>query len=600
MSLKNELLSIDKGVQDASLSMEFEMFKSVFDNSSYVFVISSFNGRIKYVNSVFPRSIGISQDYYGNQMIDDVVTNYFHPDDIELTLNAVSEATKGHRIYGLDNRYRVQDGSYIWLSWMLIPFANKKIFYAFAHQITEERGLKEKLKKSDIKINTIFNNISDSVYVLDKRWNFIYVNKSAAILFAKVTCQNVLGKNYWDVFPRQVDDSYFPKFIEASLSQKSIHFEAMSILTEGWVSVNVYPSSEGITVYFKDISEQKKLEKSLEEEHKRLYVLLEGLPGLVYLRTSERNVIFANRNFKEIHGEPDGMKCYKILFGRDQPCSDCHSNLIQFNSHTKTPMPWQSVIKGTIYEVFENPFQDADGEQLFLMQLLDITKRKVAEEEISRLDRLNLVGQLAASIAHEVRNPMTTVRGFLQILKNKNSLHENEEYYDLMISELDRANSILTEFLSIAKTKSELYTKMKLNSLVNSLYPLILADATNQDKQVVLITEEVVELTVIEREIRQLILNLTRNGLEAMPAGGILKIRTSMEGNSIVLVVQDQGPGISPDIMTRLGTPFMTTKEGGTGLGLTTCYSIAEKHNAKISVESSSSGTVFVVRFKLN
>lgn len=236
------------------------------------------------------------------------------------------------------------------------------------------------------------------------------------------------------------------------------------------------------------------------------------------------------------------------------------------------------------------------------MQLLDITKRKVAEEEIARLDRLNLVGELAASIAHEVRNPMTTVRGFLQILKSRDTLHENEEYFDLMISELDRANSILTEFLSIAKTKTktEQYTKVKLNNLVNSLYPLILADATNQDKRVVLVVEDVAELTMIEREIRQLILNLTRNGLEAMSSRGTLKIMTYMEATSVVLAVQDQGPGISEDNIARLGTPFLTTKEGGTGLGLTTCYSIAERHNAKISVESSTSGTVFAVRFKLD
>ena len=156
----------------------------------------------------------------------------------------------------------------------------------------------------------------------------------------------------------------------------------------------------------------------------------------------------------------------------------------------------------------------------------------------------------------------------------------------------------MTEFLSIAKTKTELYTKVKLNNLVNFLYPLILADATNQDKQVVLVAAEVAELTMIEREIRQLILNLTRNGLEAMPPGGILKIMTYMEGNSIVLAVEDQGIGISEDNIARLGTPFLTTKEGGTGLGLTTCYSIAERHNATISVESSSSGTAFVVRFQ--
>ena len=337
-------------------------------------------------------------------------------------------------------------------------------------------------------------------------------------------------------------------------------------------------------------------QKSLEDEQKRLYALLNGLPGLVYLRTSEGKVIFANHNFKEIHGDPDNKKCYYILLNRDEPCSNCHT---QSTSTTKILKQWQCVIQDRIFEVFQHPFLDSDGTQLFLMQLLDITKRKLAEEEMARLDRLNLVGQLAASIAHEVRNPMTTVRGFLQILKSRDALHENSEYYDLMISELDRANGIITEFLSIAKTKTELYTVVKLNNLVDSLYPLIHADATNQDKKVVLETKEVIKLTMNEREIRQLILNLTRNGFEAMPSRGILKIMTYMEGNSVVLAVQDQGTGISKEILARLGTPFLTTKEDGTGLGLATCYNIAERHNAKLDVESSASGTTFFVRFLL-
>lgn len=336
--------------------------------------------------------------------------------------------------------------------------------------------------------------------------------------------------------------------------------------------------------------------KFLADEQKRLYALLNGLPGLVYVRTCDGQVIFANHNFKEIHGEPDNRKCYHILLNKDEPCSNCHTHA---TSGTKLLKQWQCIIKDTIFEVFQHPFQDSDGTQLFLMQMLDITKRKLAEEEMARLDRLNLVGELAASIAHEVRNPMTTVRGFLQILKSRDTLHENADYYDLMISELDRANGIISEFLSIAKTKTELYTVVKLNNLVDSLYPLILADATNQDKKVVLETEQVTELTMNEREIRQLIFNLTRNGFEAMPSRGVLKIMTYMEANNIVLAVQDQGTGISKDIIERLGTPFLTTKERGTGLGLATCYNIAERHNAKIDVESSSSGTTFFIRFQL-
>jgi signal transduction histidine kinase len=101
-------------------------------------------------------------------------------------------------------------------------------------------------------------------------------------------------------------------------------------------------------------------------------------------------------------------------------------------------------------------------------------------------------------------------------------------------------------------------------------------------------------------EIRQLLLNLTLNGLEAMQAGGNLFIRTFLEDNKVVLAVEDQGSGIDPSVYDKLGTPFVTTKETGTGLGLAICYSIAARHNATMGVDTGPKGTTFKVAFKIN
>lgn len=592
MVAKN-VIALDKNIKVTSPE-ELNKLKSVFSNYNYVFCINSLDGRIQYINSILPTLLGVAQDSFIGQTANEIINRYVHPEDLDITIHAVSQTIRGQRIHGFENRYRLPNGSYQRFSWMLIPLLHEKVFYGIACQIAENELNREGPEKPEIKIHNVFHNISDYFYVLNNEWKFVYVNTSAAQLFDEAMQQEVIGKFYWDVFP-ETEDIYFLKFSEAKLTQKHIYFEAFSYLTGGCVRVNVYPSPEGLSIYFRDISEQKKLEKSLEDEQKRLYAILNGLPGLVYLRTAEGRVVFANQKFKEIHGEPDSLKCYEILFNRDVPCNNCNLDLA---SEAVPSNQWQCVIKDTIYEVYQHPFEDLDGTQLFLMQLLDITKRKLAEEEIAHLDRLNLVGELAASIAHEVRNPMTTVRGFLQFLKSKDMLQENSEYFDLMISELDRANNILTEFLSVAKTSNKLFTPVKLNNLVDSLYPLIMADATNQDKLVVLEAQEVPELTVNEREMRQLVLNLTRNGLEAMQPKGTLTIKTYQDSDSIVLAVQDQGTGICEEILERIGTPFQTTKEGGTGLGLSTCFSIAERHNAKIEVTSSASGTRFIVRFK--
>jgi len=263
--------------------------------------------------------------------------------------------------------------------------------------------------------------------------------------------------------------------------------------------------------------------------------------------------------------------------------------------------------------LFESVLKDSDGASLSIEVSLkraviggkesavaivrDITRRRQVEREMVRLDRLHLVGEMAASFGHEIRNPMTSVRGLLQVLRGKPECLKYKEYLDLMIEELDRANSIIQEFLSLAKDRAVLFKVQSLNAIIEAVFPLILASALIQDKYAEVDLGDIPDLPFDEKEIRQVILNLVRNGLEAMPPGGCLTIRTFTEGNEVVLSVQDQGTGIGPDIIEKIGNPFFTTKEQGTGLGLAVCYSIAARHGATIKIETGSEGSTFFFRF---
>lgn len=241
---------------------------------------------------------------------------------------------------------------------------------------------------------------------------------------------------------------------------------------------------------------------------------------------------------------------------------------------------------------------------VFLLDLFAVVfcimliKMKRFELELIRLERLNLIGEMAAGIGHEVRNPMTTVRGFLQFLSCKKKYSKDKENLNLMIEEIDRANSIITEYLTLSKDRIVEKTIINLNEIIARLLPLIKADAIMQDKYVVMKAEELPELLLDEKQIDQLILNLARNGLEAMSSGGKLTIRTFVENSEVVMAIQDEGKGIESHLLDKIGTPFFTTKENGTGLGLAVCYSIAARHNAKIKLETTSSGTTFFVRFQ--
>jgi signal transduction histidine kinase len=136
-----------------------------------------------------------------------------------------------------------------------------------------------------------------------------------------------------------------------------------------------------------------------------------------------------------------------------------------------------------------------------------------------------------------------------------------------------------------------------LNAIIEVLYPLIRADALIAEKNILLDLQPIPELILDESEMRQLILNLVRNGLEAMQPNGLVRIRTFSDLQEVTLAVEDQGSGIAPALLNKLGTPFLTTKDNGTGLGLAICYSIAARHKAVIQVTTGETGTIFFVRF---
>ncbi|MDU4961001.1 MAG: ATP-binding protein [Sporomusaceae bacterium] len=219
-------------------------------------------------------------------------------------------------------------------------------------------------------------------------------------------------------------------------------------------------------------------------------------------------------------------------------------------------------------------------------------------KKMTKLDRLNIIGEMAASIAHEVRNPMTTVRGLLQFIGNKPEFSRQKPNFDLMIDEIDRANCIISEFLALAKNNVMEFTAHNLNDIISGICPLLQADALRHGSEVRLVLGAIPPVSVDQSSIRQLILNMVRNGLDAMPDGGTVSIITETDGAKVWLSIKDEGVGIDPEIKDKLGTPFFTTKESGTGLGLAVCYRVVHRHGATLTVESEpGQGTVFSVGF---
>lgn len=268
---------------------------------------------------------------------------------------------------------------------------------------------------------------------------------------------------------------------------------------------------------------------------------------------------------------------------------------IREKRNVEQPLEFQ----GRKFNLYLSPAHGKNGEvNGAVCSIYEITEMERMRAELEGMNRLSLIGQMAASVTHEVRNPMAVVRGYLQILQSK-SPPEYGHYYKIVLEELDRAGGIIDDFLSLARTKTEMNEQRTLRSVVEELWPLLQADANLRGLTIRFEDGADGErMPMHPGEIKQLVLNLARNALEAMDDKGELIISTEETEDELRLRVKDNGPGISEETLERIKQPFFTTKKTGTGLGLTLCAGIAERHGGKLKIESKvGEGTEVTIEF---
>nr|WP_285874150.1 ATP-binding protein [Halalkalibacter oceani] len=208
---------------------------------------------------------------------------------------------------------------------------------------------------------------------------------------------------------------------------------------------------------------------------------------------------------------------------------------------------------------------------------------------------MNIAGELAASIAHELRNPLTAVKGFFHMIRK--GADDKEMYYQIIGDELSRIEQISSELLILAKPHSENRRDHNILKLITDVKILLTPQSNMKSIEIVIqsCTQEMYvncEMT----KIKQVFINLIKNAIEAMEDGGRIFINLQKVGDAIQIQVIDHGSGIPKELLHKIGEPFYTTKEKGTGIGLLVCYQIIENHGGIIHVESEVNvGTTFTI-----
>lgn len=476
--------------------------------------------------------------------------------------------------------------------------------------------ISKRLAVSDTNLKDITDalNASSIVAITDPKGNITYVN-DRFIEISKYNEAELLGENHSILNSGLHPKEFFRDMWKTIGSGKVWKGEIRNKAKDGsfyWVDTTIVPflDSKGRPYQYvsirSDITKRKEAEASLEHSLKEVSDINFALDqSSIVAFTDEKGIIKSvNDRFCEI-----SKYSRKELIGQDHSLlnSGLHSKEF-FKNLWKTigsGQVWKGEIRNrakdnSFYWVDTTivPFLSENGKPYqYLAIRNDITEKKKSEELLHRQDKLAAVGQLAAGVAHEIRNPLTSMKGYAEFLQMDEEDSQRKEFLDIILDEIDRVNNIVEEFMVLAKPKAvELEEKNIIPILLNVVSMLKFEARKRNVKLSFDAEQEIVQIECDENRLKQVFLNFIKNGIEAMPDGGDLSVKAKIQEGNVIISIQDTGVGIPPETLKKIGEPFYTTKKNGNGLGLMVSFKIIESHNGKVYIESEQNkGTTFKI-----
>ena len=366
-----------------------------------------------------------------------------------------------------------------------------------------------------------------------------------------------------------------------------IHIHSKDELGE--LAARVNSMSTSLNLYVQQIKESS---EELRSTKQYLESFINHTSDAIHVSTRDGLVIQANQAFEEIYGwtaeEVQDQPLENLPVGQQEEYRKLLGQVLRGHSITDHETVRLTKSGNTIdVSLTISPIRDEQDAIIAVATISrNITDRKQTEEMLRRSEKLSVVGQLAAGVAHEIRNPLTTLRGFVQLHKTKGTL--GDDHLDLMLTELDHINYIASELLVLSKPHLLSYQPVNIEDIVHSM--TVLLDSQSGDYPIQIRVEKDAEIPLVYGEpnqLKQVFVNLLKNAIEAMPRGGTINIEfTSTDKGELCARITDQGIGMSEDQLERIGEPFYTLKESGTGLGLMVCQQIITTHNGRMTLHS--------------
>ncbi|MFC4778916.1 ATP-binding protein [Paenibacillus sp. GCM10023252] len=435
----------------------------------------------------------------------------------------------------------------------------------------------------------------DEPYVLVMVFNhknmyeLIHIQRNNQILIGLVVLLLVVLFSYWTArrMIRPIQDILW-KVNEVSFGRFQTAIKVNRRDEFGLLALRVNGMSQNLSIYM------DKLRRAFDENRtmkEYLESFINHTSDAIHVFDLDLRITQVNRAFEHLYGYQEEEAVGHILELSPEPYKEEAAQTIQYVLAGRI-LPAQETIRMTksgdwiSVSVTTSPIRDQFGTICaFACITRDMTSRNKMEELLRRSEKLTTVGQLAAGVAHEIRNPLTTLRGFLQ-LQQENQKH-NPSHNTIMLSELDRINLIVSEFLILAKPQATKFEVKDVRFVFGDVISLL--DSEAHLHNVVFHTQfpnDPCRISCVENQLKQVFINLIKNAIEAMPGGGRIYVKIARQEHDILISIVDEGIGISEEMITRIGDPFFTGKESGTGLGIMVSQRIIQSHRGMMDIKS--------------
>lgn len=605
---------MDKEAQRINLRQEQinmkELLQSLVETTTDAISIRDMQGNILFVNSAFEK-------FYGWTYQDLLNDPYcLVPENLINETKEIFHEIKfeGKNIAGYETVRHRKNGQIVQVCLTASPLKDTEGRIVgtsvIARDITDRKMAEEALVKNEAKYRILVEHTSDVICQYDVHMNNLFVSPSIEQHLG-YTPDEFLETNSFDhIHP---DDVHIVKEMRSliSMHNQNVQMEMRLRHKNGsWVNwesrcvpiMSENNEVESLLFVSRNITERKHSEEALRKSEEQYRFIAEHTADFISVLDKYGHVSYSSPShvkklgtshiiFENIHPEDAALVCERF------------STMIQFDIPVTCEYRYKLENEKWIYlESRGMPFFSSDGgNQYFINITRDITERKQNEELLRRTEKLSVIGELAASIAHEIRNPLTALKGFIQYLRP--TLSGGTTYTDIMLSELDRINFIVSELLVLAKPQTLNVKRIFLHPLIESVVKFLESEANLNNTTINTIFSQIpIAINGEENQVKQVFINILKNSLDAITTNGIISIETTcLPNNQVQIRFTDNGCGISQELLPRLGEPFYTTKEKGTGLGLLVSNKIMKDHQGTITISSEiNKGTTVEIMFPIS